>query len=65
MRLKLLFVFIFLQSFLAHNQIKIEKIEKIRHDNNFKLIKIDNLGNKYYLSDYNLLKRKAQKLELQ
>ena len=58
MRVKLLFVFIFLQSFLAHNQIKIEKIETIRHDNNFKLIKIDNLGNKYYLSDYNLLKRK-------
>ena len=44
MRVKLLFVFIFLQSFLAHNQIKIEKIETIRHDNNFKLIKIDNLG---------------------
>ena len=58
MRVKLLFVFIFLQSFLTHNQIKIEKIETIRHDNNFKLIKIDNLGNKYYLSDYHLLKRK-------
>ncbi len=58
MRVKLLFFFIFLQSFLAHNQIKIEKIEKIRHDNNFILIKIDNLGNKYYLSDYHLLKRK-------
>ena len=58
MRVKLLFVFIFLQSFLAHNQIKIEKIETNRHDNNFKLIKIDNLGNKYYLSNYHLLKRK-------
>jgi len=58
MRVKLLFVFIFLQSFLAYNQIKIEKIEKIRHDDNFKLIKIDNLGNEYYLSDYHLLKGK-------
>ncbi len=58
MRVKLLFFFIFLQSFQAHNQIKIEKIETIRHDNNFILIKIDNLGNKYYLSDYHLLKRK-------
>ena len=58
MRVQLLFLFIFLHSFLAQNQIKIEKIETKIHDDNFKLLKIDNLGNEYYLSDYQLLKRK-------
>ena len=58
MRVQLLFVFIFLQSFLAQNQIKIERTETSRHDNIVELIKIDNLGNKYYLSDYRLSKRK-------
>ena len=58
MRVQLLFIFIFLQSFLAQNQIKIERTETSRHDNNIELIKIDNLGNKYYLSDYRLSKRK-------
>ena len=58
MRVQLLFLFIFLHSFLVQNQIKIEKIETKIHDDNFKLLKIDNLGNEYYLSDYQLLKRK-------
>ena len=58
MRAQLLFLFIFLHSFLAQNQIKIEKIETKIHDDNFKLLKIDNLGSEYYLSDYQLLKRK-------
>ena len=58
MRTQLLFLFIFLHSFLTQNQIKIERTETTKHDNNFKLLKIDNLGNKYYLSDYYLLKRK-------
>jgi len=58
MRAQLLFLFIFLHSFLVQNQIKIEKIETKIHDDNFKLLKIDNLGNEYYLSDYQLLKRK-------
>ena len=58
MRTQLLFLFIFLHSFLAQNQIKIERTETTKHDNNFKLLKIDNLGNEYYLSDYHLLKRK-------
>ncbi len=58
MRVQLLFLFIFLHSFLVQNQIKIEKIETKIHDDTFKLLKIDNLGNEYYLSDYQLLKRK-------
>jgi len=58
MRTQLLFLLIFLHSFLAQNQIKIERTETTKHDNNFKLLKIDNLGNEYYLSDYHLLKRK-------
>ena len=58
MRVQLLFIFIFLHSFPAQNQIKIERTETSRHDNNVELIKTDNLGNKYYLSDYRLSKRK-------
>ena len=58
MRVQLLFIFIFLQSFLAQNQIKIERTETSKRDNSVELIKIDNLGNKYYLNDYRLCKRK-------
>ena len=58
MRAQLLFLIVFFNSFLVQNQIKIEKIETKIHDDNFKLLKIDNLGNEYYLSDYQLLKRK-------
>ena len=58
MRAQLLFLFVFFQSFLAQNQIKLERTITTRHDNNFELIKIDNLGNEYYLSDYQLLKNK-------
>ena len=56
MRAQLLFLIVFFNSFLVQNQIKIEKIETKIHDDNFKLLKIDNLGNEYYLSDYQLSK---------
>ena len=57
MRAKLLFLFIFLNSLLAYNQTILKKIESSKYQNNFKLLKIDNLGNKYYLVDNKLLKK--------
>ena len=56
MRTQLLFLFIFLHSFLAQNQIKIERTETTKHDNNFKLLKIDSLGELFFLEDNNLRK---------
>ena len=57
MRAKLLFLFIFLNSLLAYNQTILKKIESSKYQNNFKLLKIDNLGNEYYLVDNKLLKK--------
>ncbi len=56
MRTQLLFLFAFLNSFLAYNQITLDKIDSIKYDDNFRLISIDNLGESYFLEDYKLRK---------
>jgi len=51
MRLKLLFLFIFLNSFLAYNQITLDKIDNIKINDSYQLISIDNIGELYFLED--------------
>jgi len=59
MRTQLLFLFVFLNSFLAHNQITLDKIDSIKYDDNFRLISVDNLGESYFLQDDKLKKGKV------
>ena len=56
MRLKLLFFYIFCNSFLAHNQIILNKIDSIKTNNSYQLISVDSLGELYFLEDDNLRK---------
>ncbi len=58
MRAQLLFLFIFLNSFLAYNQITLDKIDTVNYDNNYKLISVDNLGELYFLEGDKLKKGK-------
>ena len=58
MRAKLLFLFVFLNSFSAHNQINLDKIERISYDNSNKLIWVDNLSESYFLDGDKLRKNK-------
>ena len=51
MRLKLLFLFIYLTSFLAYNQITLDKIDNIKINDSYQLISIDNIGELYFLED--------------
>ena len=51
MRLKLLFLFIFLNSFLAYSQITLDKIDNIKINDSYQLISIDNIGELYFLED--------------
>ena len=51
MRLKLLFLLIFLNSFLAYNQITLDKIDNIKINDSYQLISIDNIGELYFLGD--------------
>ena len=56
MRTQLLFLFVFLKSFLAYNQITLDKIDRIKFDDNFRLISIDNQEESYFLEDDKLRK---------
>ena len=57
MRAQLLFLFIFFVSFTTQNQILLEKIESSKYENNFRLLKVDDMGNKYYLDNNKFLKK--------
>ena len=57
MRAQLLFLFIFFVSFTTQNQILLEKIESSKYENNFRLLKVDDMGNKYYLNNNKYLKK--------
>ena len=56
MRAQLLFLFIFFNSFISHNQINLNKIDYVKLDNQFKLTSIDNLGKLYFLDGNELIK---------
>ena len=56
MRAQLLLLTVFFNSFLAHNQITLNKIDKISYDYSTQLIWVDNLGESYFLEDNNLRK---------
>ena len=56
MRLKLLFLIVFFNSFLAHNQIILNKIESIKTNDSYELISADSLGELFFLEDNNLRK---------
>ena len=56
MRAQLLLLTVFFNSFLAHNQITLNKIDKINYDYSTQLIWVDNLGESYFLEDNNLRK---------
>ena len=59
MRTQLLFLFVFLNSFLGYTQITLDKIDSIKYDDNFQLISVDNLGESYFLEDDKLRKGKV------
>ena len=56
MRLQLLFLFVFFNSYLAYNQITLKKIDSIKYENSYRLISVDNLEEFYFLEGYNLRK---------
>ncbi|MAU30475.1 MAG: hypothetical protein CMC36_02525 [Flavobacteriaceae bacterium] len=58
MRTQLLFLFVFLNYFSAHNQITLDKIDRISYDNSNQLIWVDNLGESYFLEGDKLRKNK-------
>ena len=58
MRLKLLFLIVFFNSFLAHNQIILNKIDSVKTYDSYQLKSVDNLGELYFLDDNNLRKGK-------
>lgn len=58
MRAQFLFLTVFFNSFFAHNQITLNKIDKISYDYSTQLIWVDNLGESYFFEDNNLRKGK-------
>ena len=56
MRLQLLFLFVFFNSFLVHTQITLDKINSIKNDDSYQLTWIDNLGELYFLEGSKLRK---------
>ena len=56
MRAQLLFLIVFFNSFLAHNQIILNKIESIKINDSYELISADSLGELFFLEDNNLRK---------
>ena len=56
MRAQLLFLTVFFNSFFAHNQITLDKIDKISYENSTQLIWVDNLDDSYFLDDVKLRK---------
>ena len=56
MRAQLLFLIVFFTSFLAHNQIILNKIDSIKTNDSYQLISVDSLGELYFLDDNNLRK---------
>tara|TARA_B100000941_G_scaffold286298_1_gene259596 strand:- start:480 stop:1259 length:780 start_codon:yes stop_codon:yes gene_type:complete len=58
MRLKFLFFFIFFNSIYSQNNIYFEKIDKVKIDENYKLINIDNFNNKYFQRGNQISKEK-------
>jgi len=56
MRAQLLFLIVFFNSFLAHNQIILNKIDSIKTNDSYQLISVDSLGELYFLEDDNLRK---------
>ena len=54
MRAQLLFLIVFLNSFLAHNQIILNKIEQYQNNDSYELISVDSLGELFFLEDNNL-----------
>ena len=56
MRTQLLFLFIFFNPFLGHNQITLNKIDYVKLDEQFKLTSIDSQGKLYFLEGNKLIK---------
>ena len=56
MRAQLLFLIVFFNSFLANNQIILNKIESIKTNDSYQLMSVDSLGELYFLDDNNLRK---------
>jgi len=56
MRAQLLFITVFFNSFFAHNQITLDKIDKITYNPTTQLIWVDNLGESYFLEGNKLIK---------
>ena len=56
MRAQLLFLIVFFNSFLAHNQIILNKIDSIKTNDSYQLISVDILGELFFLEDNNLRK---------
>ena len=54
MRAQLLFLIVFFNSFLAHNQIILNKIESIKNNDSYELISADIIGEIFFLEDNNL-----------
>ena len=56
MRAQLLFLIVFFNFFLAHNQIILNKIDSIKTNDSYQLISVDILGELFFLEDNNLRK---------
>ena len=56
MRAQLLFLIVFFNFFLAHNQITLNKIDSIKTNDSYQLISVDILGELFFLEDNNLRK---------